>query len=737
MVRQEIKSFLMDYREHKGLACTAPCSMYSVLLENKHIADPTVSDNAASLGSCSDTGCVFYSRFEVTPLILSMKNVILRFHGLDTLCTVEVNGHTVGQTDNMHMTYDFDVKTKLNVGDNELRLVFAPPKQTDELRKAYFAFGSDGTPYLPDMGIFRKVEIVAFNHKIISNITVRQTHSDGAVRLDMSLDTLGHDEFSRAVATLTSPAGNVYFCGFVGGDGSITITDPNLWWPNGLGMQNLYKLNVNLYSDSQIEDTYEMSIGLRTVSLMLTEGSPVLTVNRTPVLAMGGEYMPEDILTSRLSEAKTRALLAGAKKANFNTVFVHGIGYYPEKYFFDACDELGLTVFIDLPVKDSFTPRSDEAADKVKKEIYENIKRISHHPSLAVVIGNQGVQRLFATEDERESFAHSLCAFEGMNVVDLCGECHEHLALVGHISIPTYSSAVKFAEPEKRNLGSTVFELHGADTSTVADMLSRAFELYPYANGMNELSYIMGLSSAELSMQEVDVLRRSKDRPLGILMRRMNDSWPSLSPSATDYYGGKKPLHYYERDFFAPVRISAVRNGTKIKFIVSNDMRQDYVGVFAYQIMNRKNQPVFRDSFPIRARASSKLEVHNVDIGSVILGHEKEYYLLYSVADKCNEVSKNTLLFTNIKRFEFLKPNYAVEISGTGMEYVMTVSADCFVKGVEISFDGEDVQIDKNYFDITGRAPQRIRLSTKRMTSIEKLKRVMKIRAVCDLGHEE
>ena len=727
----------MDFSEYKGLECTAPCSMYSVLLANKHIADPTVSDNAASLATYSDKGCVFYADFEVTPLILSMKNVIMRFHGLDTICRIELNGHTVGNTDDMHITYDFDVKTKLNIGNNELKLVFTPPKQTNELRKSYFSFGTEGTPRLPDMGIFRKVEIVAFNHKIISNIKVKQTHTDGAVRLDMSIDTLGYDECSRAVATLTSPAGNVYFCGFVGGDGSITITDPNLWWPNGLGMQNLYKLNVNLYSDTQIEDTYEMCIGLRTFSLKSGDGAPTLCVNGAPMLSMGGEYMPEDILTSRLSENKTRALLESAKKANFNTIFIHGSGYYPEKYFFDACDELGLAVFIDLPIHDSFIPSSDGDREKVKKEIHENITRISHHPSLAVILGNLGVGRLFATEDEMASFADSLSVFEGMNVVDLLGECSEHLALVGHTSLPTYESVVRFAEPERRNLGSTVFELHGADTSTVADMLSRAFALYPYANGMSELSYIMGLSSAELSMQEVDVLRRSKERPLGILMRRMNDSWPSLSPSAIDYYGGKKPLHYYEREFFAPVRISAVRNGTKIKFIVSNDMRQDYVGVFTYQIMNQKNLPVFRDSFPIRARASSNLEVHNVDIGSVILGHEKEYYLLYSVADKCNDVSKNTLLFTNIKRFNFLKPNYSVEISGTGMEYLVTLSADCFVKGVYVDFDGEDVEVDKNYFDINGRAPTRIRIFTKRMTSIEKLKRVMKIRAVCDLGHEQ
>ena len=727
----------MDYGRYTDLPCTAPCSMYSVLLDNKLIDDPMCTPRIEDLARYSERGCTFSASFEVTPLILSMKNVILRFHGLDTLCRVEINGHTVGNTDNMHMTYDFEVKTKLHVGMNRLKLVFSPVKESDTVRKVYSSFGTDASPRLPDMGIFRKVEIVAFNHKIISGIRVKQTHTDGAVRLDLTVKTYGHDDFSRAVATLTSPAGNVYFCGFVGGEGSITVSDPNLWWPNGLGMQNLYRLNVNLYSESVIEDTYEMRIGLRKVSLENEDGVPHLYVNGVPVLAMGGEYSCEDVLLSRLSEDRTRALLEDAKRANFNSIIIHGSGYYPENYFFDACDELGLAVFLQLPLKDSSAPDTAMFAESVKREIRDNVTRVAHHSSLCVTVGNERIYRLFGSDGEAEEFARSFCDFEGMNVFDIKGESLDHVVRVGHASLPTYESVTKFPVPENTNLGSTLFELHGADVETVTEMLMGSLRDYPYANGMNELSYVMGLSSAEHSMRDVDGVRKERKRPLGVFMRRMNDAWPSLSPSAVDYYGGKKPLHYYEREFFAPVRISALANGTRIKFTVSNDMRQDYVGVFAYAIMNNKNQPVFRDSFPIRAKASSNLEVHNVDIGSVISGHENEYYLLYSVSDKCNEVSKNTLLFTNLKRFKLLEPKCSTTILGNGMEYTVTVSSDCFTKGVELTFDGEDVDLDKNYFDITGKSPVRVRLTAKRMTTVEKLKRVMKIRTVYDLGRED
>ena len=737
MVRQEIKSFVMHSGEYAGLQCTAPCSLYSVLFDNKIVGDPSLSDNVAKLAKYAERGCTFEAEFEVTRLFLSMKNVLLRFSGLDTICHIEVNGSPVGNTDNMHRTYDFDVKTKLTLGMNKLKLVFTPPKAARNLRRAYCMLGSESSPYIADMGIFRKIEIVAFNHKIISDVKVKQTHTDGAVRLDLSISTIGYDEMSRAVATLTSPAGNVYFCGFVGGEGCITVSDPNLWWPNGLGMQNLYKLTVNLYSESLVEDTYEMRIGLRSVSVDTASGKPTLVVNGTKMLAMGGEYMSEDVLYSRLSEKRTRSVLEDAKNANFNSIIIHGSGCYPENYFFDACDELGLLAWIELPVEECDGNDDPAFCENVITEMRENLTRIVHHPSLGVIIGNERICRMFDSADKASEFANSFSAFDGMNVFDLAGECKNSLIYVGHKSLPSYETVKSFCEPEKRNLGSDVFELHGGAPGLVTEMIAKAYDSYPYANGMSELSYIMGMSSAELSMNDVEAVRKEENRPLGIFMRCMNDTWPSLSASGVDYYGLRKPLHYYERAFFSPVRITATQKGTRIKFTVSNDMRQDYVGIFAYAIMNNKNQPVFRDSFPIRARASANLEVHNVDIGSVLNGHENEYYLSCSVTDKSTEPSKSIYLFTKTKRFNFLKPNYSIEIVGNGMEYIATIGADCFVKGVEITFDGVDVSIDKNYFDITSNAPVRVRITSPRMTTIEKLKRVMKIRSVYDFGRED
>ena len=144
MVRQEIRKFNMDCRGQKGLECYAPCSLYSVLFDHGIIGDPAMCDDTSALEKLSLGGCTFTAEFEVTPLILSMKNVYMRFKGLDTLCKIEVNGHELATVDNMHRTYDFEAKTKLRIGINTLKLTFSKPDLTADVRKAYASFGKEG-----------------------------------------------------------------------------------------------------------------------------------------------------------------------------------------------------------------------------------------------------------------------------------------------------------------------------------------------------------------------------------------------------------------------------------------------------------------------------------------------------------------------------------------------------------------------------------------------------------------
>ncbi len=741
MIKQSLDQFFLDIGDHNALECHAPCTVYSVLAQHGIISDPCVGTGILDVEKYSGLDCCFTTYLDVTPLILSMKNVFIRFYGLDARCRILVNGSEVGVADNAHRLFTYDVKTKLTIGMNRIELRFDSSAHKEQgiecARRASYLLGNAQTPRLMDAGIFRKAELIAFNHKIISNVKVKQIHTENSVRLDIKLNTVGYDELSRAVATLTSPAGNVYFCGFVEGEGTITIGDPNLWWPNGLGIQNLYRMNLNLYSDSEIEDSYEMHVGLRTISLDTDgEGRRVVLINGERMFPMGGEYVPEDILPAGISEQRTRELLQSAKDANFNSILIHGSGYYPEDYFLDICDELGILVWQHIPISTSGAPIEGEYAESIKREMTENLHRIVHHPSLGVIIGNRRVSDIFESKDAIDKFVSGFSDFDGMNVFDIDGTLESSIMRINAPSVPTYDSMMRFLPEGMRNLGSRAFEVHGATRDTVLHLLDNTHENYLYANNLSELAYTVGLDSADRASSIVDDVRSGKTRPLGVFISTMNESWPTISSSIVDYYGVKKPLHYSSRRFFSPLRIMMQKQNSRVKFIVTNDTKYDIGAVFSFAIMDNKNKPIFRDSFPIRARAASTMEVHGVDLGSIVKGHEEEYYVLYSVTDNAREPSVCTQLFTTIKRFEFLKPNYSVEILGTGTDFTASISADCFVKGVEVSFDDVEVDIANNYFDITGKGAVKVAFTTSRIITVEKLKRVIKLRSVYDLGKE-
>ena len=99
-------------------------------------------------------------------------------------------------------------------------------------------------------------------------------------------------------------------------------------------------------------DTWERRIGLRTMTMHVEPDewgvSFAHQVNGKDIFAMGADYIPEDHLLGRVTPGTTRKLLEQCKAANFNAIRVWGGGYYPEDWFYDLCDELGLIVWQDF-----------------------------------------------------------------------------------------------------------------------------------------------------------------------------------------------------------------------------------------------------------------------------------------------------------------------------------------------------------------------------------------------------
>ncbi len=394
---------------------TVPGSVYNDLLTAGLIPDPFYRHNEDEALKLMDHDFIYTRTFTVSPELLACARVLLRCHGLDTLARIEVNGQEAGRADNMHRTWEFDVKDLLKEGENGISVTLYSPTEYvrkayerlplegssdamrgfPHLRKAHCMFGWDWGPHLPDAGIWRDIELVGIRRERIRDVYIVQEHENGRVALDITTHTESTGDAKGEVrVTVTSPGGQTYTG--KGGKCRIVITEPQLWWPAGYGEQPLYEVKVCVLDGSETEDSWERRIGLRTMTVRREKDkwgeSFCHRVNGVDVFAMGADYIPEDNLLPRVNRERTRRLLEDAKAANMNTIRVWGGGYYPGDDFYDLCDELGLLVWQDFMFACATYELSESFEENVRAEFIDNIRRLRHHASLALWCGNNEIE---------------------------------------------------------------------------------------------------------------------------------------------------------------------------------------------------------------------------------------------------------------------------------------------------------------------------------------------------------
>ena len=98
---------------------------------------------------------------------------------------------------------------------------------------------------------------------------------------------------------------------------------PRLWWPNGLGSQPLYTLKAAALTGGKTEDEKTLRLGLRTMTVSRKKDewgeSFALCCNGVDFFAMGGDYIPEDNLLTRVTRERTEQLLRDCRDCHFNT----------------------------------------------------------------------------------------------------------------------------------------------------------------------------------------------------------------------------------------------------------------------------------------------------------------------------------------------------------------------------------------------------------------------------------
>ncbi len=796
-----------------------PGGVHTDLLALGRIPDPFVADNENAVQWIAESDWEYRLLFYATPALLEEEKIFLVCNGLDTLAEVWLNGQQLGETNNMFRQYRWQGQELLHAGENELRIVFRSPlaflraRQAKQpllgggdipggphLRKAPYQWGWDWGPKLPPIGIWRDVRLEGYTTARLEDIHLRQHHGNNGVTLQAAVRLeQWQDADLRVVLQITPPDGEAQtvqadpsrceskppFCNL-----EAAIRNPQLWWPNGYGAQPLYEVNVSLWRGEALLDWRVVRIGLRTLELRREPDewgeSFQFVVNGTPIFAKGANWIPADSFPTRVNEARLEWLIRSAAEAHMNMLRAWGGGYYPEDRFYDLCDRYGLLVWQDFIFACGIYPDDKDFFENVRQEAIEAVRRLRHHPSLALWCGNvemeQGWvewqwdnptdpvnQRLKAAYDRM--FHHLLPAIVAEEDPDRPywpsspssgipfdhpngqqrGDTHywevwhgrkpftayrqqypRFMSEFGFQSLPPLATIQTYAPPEEQNITSYIMEHHQRSGSGNGLIVAQMTDLFRLPTDFSSFVYVSMVLQAEGIRYGVEHWRRNRRRVGGTLYWQLNDCWPVASWSSIDYFGRWKALHYLARRFYAPLLLSIEENDLRMDVHLTNDMLQPWQGKVAWRLETLQGQILEQAELPAAIAPQSDTLVCSLDFSARLSNSERRRTVLIAELWQGNVLLGQSLAtFVPNKHLMLTDPCLQWEVVEEKNGAATTrLWADSLARFVELSLEGADAVFSDNYFDLSPNRERQIQAPWPDGWDMERLRQALRVRSL-------
>lgn len=437
-------------REPEGwLPCSVPCDVTVPLIAAGRALEPTVADQAEQNRWIERRSWWFQKTFwsDDLPGWKEAESVELCFRSLDLIADVFLNGVWLGSHRSCHFPFRHEVGKLIAEGRNVIavRLTVGLETVSDRdlaeidwavctedgrsvdargdmrrafLRKPQYVFGWDWSPRAATCGIVDDVFLDVHRAAAIRGLSVHTVSADAREAVvcgELEIENLSATRTRDADVILDVSFGNMpittvrledqLLCSGINYiPFEIRLRSPKLWWPNGMGEQALYSLDVLVSCEGRSIVHPTVRFGVRTVELDCgrmdeTHRRFAFRVNGVEIFMKGGDWVPPDPLYARVSDEKLETLVREAANANFNALRVWGGGIYNRDRFYDLCDEYGLLLWHDFMFACAAYPDHLEwFRDLCEKELDYQTRRLRCHPCMALFCGNNEDHEIFNWE---------------------------------------------------------------------------------------------------------------------------------------------------------------------------------------------------------------------------------------------------------------------------------------------------------------------------------------------------
>ena len=752
--------------DQKWYEAQVPGCIHTDLLNNNLIPDPFYGTNEKDLQWISDENWEYKRTVEINNEFLSRKVQFLKFHGLDTYAKVYVNGKLLIESNNMFHPWQASVKDIFQLGENEILISFESPvqkilpkmskmeyelpadndqirKTSPHTRKAPYHYGWDWGPSFATCGIWQNVEVIAYDFFVINDVHVDQIeiHPHNA-NIGINVDITSEMEL-EAELLIIEPKSKINISKSVklkkGKNNfhrSLDIINPELWWPNGHGRQDMYEFEVYLKNDD-CQDLKKVKIGLRDFKVQLKEdedgNSFAFIVNGKPIFSKGANWIPGDSFTTRMTKYSYKQLLENAVNANMNTVRVWGGGIYESEDFYDLCDELGLIVWQDFMFACSLYPGNDDFLESVKKEAEYQITRLRNHPSIGLWCGNNEIAVAWHNWGWKEKYPESVFFKDYKKLFHellpkLChsldksrlywpsspgydlslpktgqelnkGDVHywgvwhggdelssffdnigRFMSEYGMQSFPNPATVDYFCPLKEQDIDSDIIKAHQKASLGNGNIMKYILMYYNEPKDFSSFIMLSQIMAGEAIKVAVESHRMAMPYCMGSLYWQLNDCWPGASWSSLDYFGNWKALHYYAKKFFSPLLICADIQSEIMSVYVVNDGDLIEKSKILIELYDIKGTLVFEEIVIMDINANSSTNVYSDKKEKVLNGLNAKNVMLRTSIDVDGViVSTNDYLFEKPKFLKIDEQNFNVNVEKVDSLYNIDIESKSFL----------------------------------------------------------